>query len=668
MTMLSSSAAVTKGTTTDAASPVTTGTAAEVSKASTTTAASPVMAGALASTTSTSYAGAAANVTAALGTPGDIWIGLTDSGGTEVSGPGYARVPVVSNYTVSDTIGDSSYAVAGWYAPDPFTAVGGDWTGDADRWQAYTSLAGPGDEYLVAGNLIGDNIGIGAVLDGQSIYNTAIVLVMADALTETVVGSTYSTFNAYCAGLSLSPATARYLALLDETGTEVAAGSYARKAFSFEAPLGVANSLSAESAGVLVDWSADRGTDDWGTILTVVVTDHLTDPLTYDFEWNLADYLVRLGPTDEGFAFTTPTVVASANYSSVIYFPSISFPTSGVGWVGGPPDADAKATLDANVTGWWAALLTSSNVECTGTGYARVQPVWDPSVVDGDPRRLTINGVATFGSAGGPWGVAGKIAMFNAPSGGSYIRAFDEPTGTRIRIALANPTTDPPYVEVPFIIDAERPSGGSLQIQFQTPPTALFVSPLTGPTITAPADASSHPVGMNVTFSATPDTTADEIQFFVNDVLIQTDSSDPYEATWMPTVAGTYTLRARTYLGGIYADSTEITVTATGAAVSLVTPAGGWTHQQYEWVVLGANANHSLTITSVEFFLDGDSIGTVTKFPHSLRFQTAIAFATYDLQAIAHSVDGDSYSDIQTLTITEYVAPSAPGGWGRQAD
>ena len=85
--------------------------------------------------------------------------------------------------------------------------------------------------------------------------------------------------------------------------------------------------------------------------------------------------------------------------------------------------------------------------------------------------------------------------------------------------------------------------------------------------LTSPAEASAFTVGTNVTLDATAsdDTAVSQVEFFVDNVLLSTDTSSPYSASWNNVALGAHTLKAVATDGaGLTTTSTVVNVTVTG--------------------------------------------------------------------------------------------------------
>ena len=114
-----------------------------------------------------------------------------------------------------------------------------------------------------------------------------------------------------------------------------------------------------------------------------------------------------------------------------------------------------------------------------------------------------------------------------------------------------------------FAVAFTTPSG-----EFQAPIEGKHLSPFTtnnAPTVslTAPAANTSYELGSNVTISAnaSDDGSITKVEFFVDDILVATDNSNPYQITWKTDIAGPHKLYARaTDNGGRVTSSAKTTI------------------------------------------------------------------------------------------------------------
>lgn len=163
-----------------------------------------------------------------------------------------------------------------------------------------------------------------------------------------------------------------------------------------------------------------------------------------------------------------------------------------------------------------------------------------------------------------------------------------------------------------------------------------------GPTVSiiSPSPGVSVLLGpQTIMASATSSGSIRQVQFFVNGQALSTDTTFPYTATWNPASPGTYNLSATATdnVGKITTTGpVAVTVNAPGSpAVSLTAPSTGSNSTVNVPVPVTATATSpSSTIASVQFFANGQPIGTSTSFPYGISWTPTVP-GTYVVTAVA---------------------------------
>jgi glucose/arabinose dehydrogenase len=192
--------------------------------------------------------------------------------------------------------------------------------------------------------------------------------------------------------------------------------------------------------------------------------------------------------------------------------------------------------------------------------------------------------------------------------------------------------------------------------QTTRPPTVGITSPANNATFIAPASvtiqANASVVGSTIT----------SVEFFNGGTSLGTDTSAPYSTT-TTLGAGTHTLTARaTAANGQTATSSAVTVTvnnppAAAPVVTLSAPANNATFTAPASVELQASATvEGSTITRVEFFNGGTSLGTDTTAPYSTT--ATLGAGTHTLTVRATAANGQSATS-SAVTVTVNNAPAA---------
>lgn len=178
-------------------------------------------------------------------------------------------------------------------------------------------------------------------------------------------------------------------------------------------------------------------------------------------------------------------------------------------------------------------------------------------------------------------------------------------------------------------------------------PVNLTVSPPPSlePTVTLQASATTLNIGQTVTLTATPsdpDNGVKAVRFYGNGSLIATITAAPFATPFIPSSSGTYELLALVYDnagGGPLDDPTELSVLRNtelsnavnllvlappAPTVQLVAPAAATTTTVGSSVFIEVSAesnNSNATISTVEIFANGQSIGTASRVGFSSRYR-----------------------------------------------
>lgn len=223
-------------------------------------------------------------------------------------------------------------------------------------------------------------------------------------------------------------------------------------------------------------------------------------------------------------------------------------------------------------------------------------------------------------------------------------------------------------------IQIGTPSGGSENYVSSNPTGAeISIPSLTGtlgaantlPTvsITSPASGAGFLTGSSVSIAATAadaDGTVSSVEFFVDGVSVGVDNSSSYTATYT-AVAGTHSLTARaTDNNGGQTTSAAITINVANnppPTVSITSPTAGSSFITGSTVAIAANASDNGSVASVEFFVDGVSVGLDNSSPYTANY-TAVA-GTHSLTARATDDQGaQATSAALSITVANNPAPT----------
>ncbi|MBL0341824.1 MAG: T9SS type A sorting domain-containing protein [Bacteroidetes bacterium] len=183
--------------------------------------------------------------------------------------------------------------------------------------------------------------------------------------------------------------------------------------------------------------------------------------------------------------------------------------------------------------------------------------------------------------------------------------------------------------------------------------------------ITAPTTGSTYLTGAAVTIDATasdvaPGTVAN-VEFLVDGVVVGNDITSPYSFTWTSTVgAHILTARATDDLGG-QATSSPVNIVVGNVippTVSITAPVSGASFTEGDLVNITANATDLApgTVTNVEFFVNGVSIGSDATSPYAFVWNSVQGTAT--LTAVATDNDNASATSAP-VSVTVFDSSSA---------
>lgn len=172
--------------------------------------------------------------------------------------------------------------------------------------------------------------------------------------------------------------------------------------------------------------------------------------------------------------------------------------------------------------------------------------------------------------------------------------------------------------------------------------------PLPGapPNILSPANNQTFPAGSNITITSDrggATWTISRIEFYANGTLVGSDTTAPHEFIWTNAPAGSYSLTARAISPTrAPATSTPVSIQVLplpgnrSPVVNITGPADGARFDAPTTVTITAAASDSDgSILSVQFFANGDLIGTDSSAPYSIDWSGMEDGRTYALIARA---------------------------------
>jgi Tol biopolymer transport system component len=426
----------------------------------------------------------------------------------------------------------------------------------------------------------------------------------------------------------------------------------------------VAFPTDAENTAGLVHGVTNRTSPDTNLSRDVILFDRRINALpgsgnpptvTITNPGNGSTSLVNTPITVTASATASVGVIASVQFyvNGTSLGTSTTFPYSAT-WT---PTAVGTYTLSALATDIFGNQAVSSNISVTinaAPSVGIVSPIPNATIVVGTTQTVTATAAATT-----PGATISKVQFFaNGASLGTINSAPYSVTWTPATagsVSLTAIATD---------------SNGT-----QTTSPAVVVTVTNGPTtppsvsITAPASGSS--LSVNAPHTITASATAvngniTSVQFFANNVSIGTTTTYPYSTTWTPTSLGTYALTATA------TDNNGATVTSSANAISVIDPSPSGptvsvtnpiagtsvvvgTPQQ-----LAVNAADAVGIISVQFFVNGQTLGgPVTTYPFTTIW-TPTTPGIYTISAQATNSTGHQVTSANVAITATAASPSLP--------
>lgn len=182
--------------------------------------------------------------------------------------------------------------------------------------------------------------------------------------------------------------------------------------------------------------------------------------------------------------------------------------------------------------------------------------------------------------------------------------------------------------------------------------------------ITAPTAGTYGPAPYSTTITATasdPDGTINKVDFYVDGVLLGTDSVGPtYGFAWNNAAAGAHALTAKaTDNSGAVTTSSAVNVTVNAApSVTITSPAQSAVigTAPYSTSITATASDSDGTVSKVDFYVDGAFLATDGTAPYSVAWNS-IPAGSHALVAKATDNNG-AVTTSSTITVTVNAAPS----------
>lgn len=405
--------------------------------------------------------------------------------------------------------------------------------------------------------------------------------------------------------------------------------------------------------------------------------------------------------TDSNGATATSSAVVVTVGAPAAPTVSVSAPSAGaVVTVGSSVSLTANATAGAGATIAQVQFLVGTTIVGTDT-TAPYSVTWVPptagnfsitaKVIDSNNATVTSSAVSVTANAAtsisltaptnnstATVGTAIAVTASPAPSLGNTVTSVTFFAGaTQIGAAVTSapytiawtPSTAGTTSLTAQVLDSAGVTATSAAISVSvanSAPTVAITAPLAGALVTA---------GSNVTVTATANggsggATVSQVQFLAGTTVIATlagtTGSSTYSTTWIPAVAGNFSLTARvTDSNGNTTTSTAVSVTATAAAaptVSISAPLAGSVVTAGSTVTVSASATPGAgaTVSQVQFFLGGTTlIGSSTTAVGGLYSISWVPSAAGSFSLTARVVDSASNSVTSNAVAVTAVAATS---------
>lgn len=309
-----------------------------------------------------------------------------------------------------------------------------------------------------------------------------------------------------------------------------------------------------------------------------------------------------------------------------------------------------------NVTASTPSVITVSApplVSITG-------PAAGATVNAGSPTQITANASDSDGTIASVQFFADGVLIAektSAPYSVAWtptVKALLAPT---VLTALATDNVGVTTVSSSVSVNVVGPGGGSGGAVIGTPPVVSVTAPISGVSVGV-----ASPVSISATASD-PDGNIRSVQFLANGDSLGVDSAFPYNITWTPSNLGTFAIVARaTDNDGNQVTSSIVSVTVIDPspgvpAVSVTGPSAGSVLPVGATQTITASASASTAITTVQFLVNGQPIGSSTRFPYSATW-TPSSPGAYILTARAtDDVGKQTTSAPVNVTVTGGLSP-----------
>ena len=237
--------------------------------------------------------------------------------------------------------------------------------------------------------------------------------------------------------------------------------------------------------------------------------------------------------------------------------------------------------------------------------------------------------------------------------------ADGEQIGTSDSTSPYSVTWNPAAVKS-YILTAQAADNNS-NTRVSNPVSVSVLSSAPTISITAPANNSAGNVGvatsLTATAAASAGTTIASVEFFAAGVSIGVDTVAPYSIVWTPQNTGAVAITARAIdSNGVAVTSNAVTVNvglSSLPTVSVTAPAAGASIATGATVTFSANAVPAagLSLANVQFFANGQLVGTDTTSPYGVTWTPTSTGTTILTARATDSINGVTLSNPVVVTI-----------------
>lgn len=183
--------------------------------------------------------------------------------------------------------------------------------------------------------------------------------------------------------------------------------------------------------------------------------------------------------------------------------------------------------------------------------------------------------------------------------------------------------------------------------------------------VSSPSNNAAVSGTVSVTATASDNVGVTKVEFYVNGVLVATDTATPYVYSWNTSslVSGTYILMTKAYdAAGNVGQSSNVTVTVvndtTAPVVAFTAPVINSTVAGT--VVVTASASDDVGVSNVEFYLNNNLIFATNVSPYTYNWNTtSVTNGVYTLTAKAYDNAGHVGQSSETVTVlNDITAPT----------